>query len=143
MDLLTTVSHEMANAMGFAEDHGQDVTGMTLQAGVRALPAGDPQVQVSASPGAAAAPSPYYDSTGPYAFFGAGNAGNTTPAIDWSNPVIDASGQRKAGRGAPSSAWLGDFLNHLGQSETQRNPNLGIRVQMEAASKVSSTLRGG
>ena len=143
MDLLTTVSHEMANAMGFAEDYGQDVTGMTLQAGVRALPAGDAHVQVSSSSGAAATPSPYYDSTGPYAFFGAGNAGNTTPAIDWSNAVIGVSEQRKAGQRAPSSAWLGDFLNHLGQSETQRNPNLGIRVHMEAASKVLSTLRGG
>ena len=116
---------------------------MTLQAGVRALPAGDAHVQVSSSSGAAATPSPYYDSTGPYAFFGAGNAGNTTPAIDWSNAVIGVSEQRKAGQRAPSSAWLGDFLNHLGQSETQRNPNLGIRVHMEAASKVLSTLRGG
>jgi hypothetical protein len=40
MDLLTTVLHELGNAMGFKEDAGQDVTGMTLQAGVRTLPAG-------------------------------------------------------------------------------------------------------
>lgn len=38
MDLLTTVLHELGNAMGFAEDLGQDVTGATLQAGVRRLP---------------------------------------------------------------------------------------------------------
>src|SRR5262249_8173124 len=35
MDLLTTLLHELGNAMGFAEDNGEDVTGMTLAAGVR------------------------------------------------------------------------------------------------------------
>jgi hypothetical protein len=40
MDLLTTVVHEMGNAMGFAEDQGQDVAGMTLQAGERRVPVG-------------------------------------------------------------------------------------------------------
>jgi hypothetical protein len=38
MDLLSTVLHELGNAMGFAEDAGQDVTGATLPAGVRRLP---------------------------------------------------------------------------------------------------------
>ena len=38
MDLLSTVLHEMGNAMGFAEDTGQDVTGMVLQPGERRLP---------------------------------------------------------------------------------------------------------
>ena len=55
MDLLTTLIHELGNAMGFAEDQGQDVTGATLQAGVRRiptvaaaspLPAADPPVTV-------------------------------------------------------------------------------------------------
>src|SRR5205823_6416143 len=40
MDLLSTVLHEMGNAMGFAEDQGQDVAGMTLQAGERRVPVG-------------------------------------------------------------------------------------------------------
>src|SRR5262249_35379835 len=39
MDLLTTVVHELGNAMGFAEDQGQDVTGATLQPGIRRVPA--------------------------------------------------------------------------------------------------------
>jgi hypothetical protein len=38
MDLLSTVLHEMGNAMGFPEDTGQDVTGQVLAAGERRLP---------------------------------------------------------------------------------------------------------
>jgi hypothetical protein len=38
MDLLTTVVHEMGNAMGFPEDRGHDVMGMVLQAGERRVP---------------------------------------------------------------------------------------------------------
>jgi hypothetical protein len=38
IDLLSTVLHEMGNAMGFAEDTGQDVTGQILAAGTRRLP---------------------------------------------------------------------------------------------------------
>jgi hypothetical protein len=53
MDLLTTVLHELGNAMGFAEDQGQDVTGMTLSAGVRRVFAAAPQS--AASDGTAAA----------------------------------------------------------------------------------------
>src|SRR5258708_6462589 len=43
MDLLSTVLHELGNAMGFAEDTGQDVAGMTLQAGERRVPVGGMQ----------------------------------------------------------------------------------------------------
>ena len=38
MDLLSTVLHELGNAMGFAEDLGPDVTGAVLAAGTRRLP---------------------------------------------------------------------------------------------------------
>ena len=38
MDLLSTVLHEMGNAMGFPETLEQGVAGMFLQAGVRTLP---------------------------------------------------------------------------------------------------------
>jgi hypothetical protein len=41
MDLLSTVLHEMGNAMGFPEDAGQDVTGNVLAAGERRLPVPD------------------------------------------------------------------------------------------------------
>ena len=51
MDALTTVLHEMGNAMGFSEDLGQDVTGRVLPAGVRFLLddlgfKGDPNVPI-------------------------------------------------------------------------------------------------
>jgi hypothetical protein len=49
MDLLSTVLHELGNAMGFAEDTGQDVTGMTLSAGLRRLPTGDPSLNGTAA----------------------------------------------------------------------------------------------
>jgi hypothetical protein len=42
MDLLTTVVHELGNAMGFAEDTGQDVTGSILADGTRRLPPAQP-----------------------------------------------------------------------------------------------------
>ncbi len=42
MDLLTTVLHELGNAMGIPETRGQDVMGMTLPAGARHLPLIDP-----------------------------------------------------------------------------------------------------
>jgi hypothetical protein len=48
MDLLTTVVHEMGNAMGFSEDHGHDVMGMVLQAGERRVPTGLPTVSEGA-----------------------------------------------------------------------------------------------
>ena len=38
MDLLSTVLHEMGNAMGLPETRGQDVMGMMLPAGVRRVP---------------------------------------------------------------------------------------------------------
>ena len=38
MDLLSTVLHELGNAMGFAETTANDVTGITLSAGLRRLP---------------------------------------------------------------------------------------------------------
>jgi hypothetical protein len=38
---------------------------------------------------------------------------------------------------------VGDFVNHLARTNSERNPNLGIRVQVEAASKVSSALLWG
>src|SRR5205807_5590519 len=42
---------EMGNAMGFAEDQGQDVAGMTLQAGERRVPVGSAQASAETRPG--------------------------------------------------------------------------------------------
>jgi hypothetical protein len=40
----------------------------------------------------------------------------------------------RLGSSNASQDWLDDFLNHLGQNETQRNPNAGIRVRPTMAS---------
>ena len=84
MDLLSTVLHEMGNAMGFAEDHGEDVTGDTIAAGTRRL-----------------------------------------PTIAWDLPI-----ESSADLAVPThdtSAWLGNFLDNLGQDTT--NPTLRIRIK--------------
>jgi hypothetical protein len=235
MDLLTTVVHELGNAMGFAEDQGQDVSGATLQAGVRRIPtvaaalplsAGDPSVTVPAvsnlpaanpsngfvtvqpaftgdslikvslqsvipvavapaalTPNGAPAsvvvvgapvlpgiapsfgitvggtvsaplvsgpiqsidPVPSFMSLEPGARAVAevvsaeppvverhssqpADQGGTKPTINWDNTfegVANSSSVPAVG----SSEWLDDFLNHLGQSEAQRNPNAGIRLR--------------
>ncbi len=46
--------------------------------------------------------------------FGAGKGNNTTSAPD-------------------SVGWMTDFVNHLGKSETERNPNAKIKVLVPPA----------
>ena len=84
MDLLSTVLHEMGNAMGFAEDHGEDVTGDTIAAGTRRL-----------------------------------------PTITWDSPHEESADLTAAPHDTP--AWLGNFLDNLGQDST--NPTLRIRIK--------------
>jgi hypothetical protein len=63
-------------------------------------------------------------------------------SIDWSADAPESSKAKKLDKAAPSQpAWLGDFVNHLARSEAQRNPNLGIRVEVSAASRVSGSLK--
>ena len=63
-------------------------------------------------------------------------------SIDWSSPALETPVKIRKGD-APAvaqPAWLGDFVNHLARTESQRNPNLGIRVQVEPASRASASL---
>jgi hypothetical protein len=48
------------------------------------------------------------------------------PVIDWGSSALDRLSVLSTGT---SSMWLDDFLNHLGQTDRQRNPNAGIRVR--------------
>jgi Ca2+-binding RTX toxin-like protein len=196
MDLLSTVLHELGNAMGFAEDTGQDVTGMVLQPGERRLPvAGQVVVQTSQNSLAASQPilvavppvgttvaefassttaltrfvpvsnivlnnSPAFqpppisvrggDLGGSFVSLAAGLGGGTSasnavaddapaaphsshhasqaPAIKWDNTLDDVA-NLSAGPATGSQEWLDDFLNHMGQSQTQWNPNAGIRIR--------------
>ena len=218
MDLLSTVLHELGNAMGFAEDNGQDVTGMTLAAGIRRLPTGEPVATADATLttgadlptsqqvlGHVAAPAIADAATGPlttgvvpglvvaaappagplsipypnlagngaappaanrllsgnlagsFVTLGSGAPVNAPPAGEdaagagqqgsRANPsatpngagaaVIAWNAERNAAvdglASGTSQDWLDDFLNHLGQNETQWNPNAGIRVRPTAA----------
>jgi hypothetical protein len=66
------------------------------------------------------------------------NPASEPPSMNFDNR-IDALDRLASGSSAGSQDWLNDFLNHLGQSETQRNPigqsetqrnpNAGIRVR--------------
>jgi matrixin len=141
MDLLTVVTHELGHALGFDHDAGNDVMAPTLQAGVRELPAAAVQVSASAGPAQPAHAEPQL-------LFGTLDA---TPIyvsadrnIDWSDPAVDLTKLKKGDAPVTAQpAWVGDFVNHLARTDSERNPNLGIKVQVGTASKVSSTLRGG
>ncbi|HKS61475.1 MAG TPA: hypothetical protein VJT13_07250, partial [Xanthobacteraceae bacterium] len=54
------------------------------------------------------------------------------PTIDWSKP-IEMTVNQAAGP-VISPVWIDDFLNHLGQSEKERNPNAAIRVRPASTS---------
>ncbi len=112
MDMLSTVLHELGNAMGFAEDTGRDVTGMSLKAGDRTIPVAEPRRRGDASPGV-------------------DNNGTAASRIDW------APREAAVGNGGSFSApaWLSDFLPSGGEGATPRNPNAGIRVTMPIVTK--------
>jgi hypothetical protein len=135
MDLLTVVMHEVGHALGFEHDAGNDLMSPTLQAGVREMPGAEVQPVVSAGQTVATAPVGYLDAS-PLSV-------SADREIDWSTSVLDTSKTKKTDQPALSQpAWLGDFVNHLARGEAQRNPNLGIRVQVDAVSRVGSSLKG-
>jgi len=51
-----------------------------------------------------------------------------TTSINWGND-LDAVQHLASGPSNGSQEWLDDFLNHLGQDETQWNPNASMRVR--------------
>jgi hypothetical protein len=61
------------------------------------------------------------------------NAGQAA-IIDWGSNRISALDQLGTVSSKETSDWLDDFLNHLGQTELQRNPNAGIRVRPASTS---------
>jgi hypothetical protein len=60
------------------------------------------------------------------------------PAIDWGTAPVAVTGTATA---APvRKAWQGDFVSHLGQTETQRSPNLGLRVTVPTGKAAAPSL---
>ena len=46
------------------------------------------------------------------------------PVIDWQGQVCDTSGS------SSGAGWVDDFVNSLGQSGSERNPNSKIRIRL-------------
>ena len=104
MDLLSTVLHELGNAMGFAEDQGQDVMGAALQPGTRTLPETVPALRADAA--------------------------TAQPRIDWSRGA-GLGGSPAAPTLATTGAtagWLDDFVFNGAKGPVQYGPNAGFRV---------------
>jgi hypothetical protein len=100
MDLLSTVLHELGNAMGFPEDTGQDVTGKVLAPGTRRLPVLD------SATGAAPA----------------------VPVIDWT-AVENVIAQTQQQLDTDGSLWTDGFLNNVGRDGRHHAPNAGLRIK--------------
>ena len=112
MDLLSTVLHELGNAMGLSEDQGQDVTGRVLEAGELRLPVTD-------AAGLVRQP----DTMAPQTVVPAAHRAVAAKLL----------GHFPAGPGTPAASWITDFVNHAGQDETIRHPNAGLRIKIPAA----------
>ena len=120
MDLLSTVLHELGNAMGFPEDHGEDVTGLVLQAGERRLPVGIPVFTAPTFAGATPVVAPV-----------------VAPVVDW-GIMLNGAASRQAFAPSPETpSWVSDFTNHLDQDAARHSPNAGIRVHVPAAGLIS------
>lgn len=131
IDLLSVVAHELGHAAGFGHQDG-GVMAATLAVGVRT-------VMPVASQGGHEASSLYLresDDSAAKALAGLRAAFDDQPSIDWtsSRRGRDDLGQNGS---APGANWVGDFVNHLGQTEVQRSPNAGLRVLVPVGSRVT------
>ncbi len=127
VDLVGVLTHEVGHALGFAHDD-EGVMAPTL-------------AMQSVATGGERQPMDGEIVSG--TFDAAPFVVTSDRAIDWSASLPESGSKaKKLDKAAPSQpAWLGDFVNHLARSEGQRNPNLGIRVEVSAASRVSGSLK--
>ncbi|MDE3195318.1 MAG: hypothetical protein KGN84_03170, partial [Acidobacteriota bacterium] len=134
MDLLSTVLHELGNAMGLPEDQGQDVTGMVLSAGERRLPSDFDatafNLAAAAGPtqlGAAASPWTKVGGSGLIVSPKIGATPDTPASIDWMGGATGQTSSSTNGNdrdGIP--AWLAAFLNQAEDDFRHEKPNAGM-----------------
>jgi hypothetical protein len=139
MDLLTVVAHELGHAAGL--DHTE--TGLMaehLAAGTREVSAIVLDTPSGAPIGASAARSLVPDERMLASTWGLPQPGS--PVINWSNSFPAAGVWSAPAADWSKPSWRGDFVNHLAQSETQRNPNASLRLHIPVTAKVSPTLSG-
>jgi hypothetical protein len=141
MDLLSVLEHELGHAAGF-EHSATGVMEDALTAGTRTVLAPDLDAvapTAAATSTAPTAPTPPTPPAGEELDFSAllPHVAASAPAIAWS---VDYDGVLLPP--TPAAGWQQDFVSHLARSEAQRNPNAGLRVQVELAPKLAATSRG-
>jgi hypothetical protein len=111
MDLLTVVMHELAHAAG--EDHGDGLMAESLELGTRLAPSLSSFGSLLRLPNL---PAPQV---------------HKEPVIDWRAGLGTSdrrADQGRVGEGVRRAHWTEDFVNHLGRSEAEREPNAKLRV---------------
>ena len=148
VDLLSVIAHEMGHAAGLDHDAGGTMADK-LDPGVRSLPAvaaaaaaevKAPNIVLPVSPSLMSA----MWSVAP----GAVPTGATpVPVFDWSalgrqaeQPAQRQSSGRVAASTSGAATWQLDFVNHLGRTEKQRDPNAALRLQVDLSPRVSVKL---
>ena len=149
IDLLSVIGHELGHAAGLQHADDASLMASTLASGIRTATS----VGTSANPGASASSSTVTAPSGNSATASAADgwglpaaapAGQFMPAvapiIDWSGSYAAVVANKAPPASSKSSAWQGDFVNHLARNEAQRNPNASLKVQINVAPKVSPNL---
>jgi hypothetical protein len=67
----------------------------------------------------------------------AGPVNQDEPRIEWDKVYGRAPAQSAGPANAP---WLRDFVQHLGQSEAQRNPNASLRIHIPVTPQASPSV---